>query len=192
MARPKSEEKQLAILNTTSILIARYGLTGSPTSLIAKQAGVSEGTIFHYFSSKENLLNQLYLHIKDQLGSQLNQIQPKKDSFKHYLERIWIAYIRWGCRNPHDSKTINQLLNAGVLTAETLEQVKSVLPQLDIGLTTSEQKRFDQESDFVEALFIALATTTIEFSIAHPEKEKIYLDRGFSLLWKMYEEDSVS
>ncbi|EHJ53211.1 TetR/AcrR family transcriptional regulator [Streptococcus macacae] len=192
MARPKSEEKQLAILNATSFLIARYGLTGSPTSLIAKQAGVSEGTIFHYFSNKEKLLNQLYLHIKSQLASDLKQILKEDYSFKDYLWHIWEAYIRWGCRNPNDSKTLNQLLNAGILSPVTLEQVKTVLPQLDIGLTTSEEKRFGQENDFVEALFIALATTTIEFSIAQPKKKTVYLDRGFSLLWKMYENDTSS
>lgn len=187
MARPKSLEKQTAILQATSALIAQHGLTGSPTSLIAKKAGVSEGTIFHYFSNKDTLLNHLYLHINQELGQSLNQIQRQDHAFKDYLWLVWQAYIDWGTAHPEDSQSLSQLLNAGILLPETLEEVKTVLPQVDIGLTSSDERVFGEDNAFVEALFIAIASTTIDFCLSQPQYKENYLKQGFSLLWKIYE-----
>ncbi|MGB8810289.1 MAG: helix-turn-helix domain-containing protein, partial [Acinetobacter calcoaceticus] len=56
MARPRSEDKRNAILSAAIETLAELGERAS-TSKIAKVAGVAEGTLFTYFSSKEELLN---------------------------------------------------------------------------------------------------------------------------------------
>jgi AcrR family transcriptional regulator len=42
---------------------AQSGIAAS-TSAIARSAGVAEGTLFRYFATKDELLNELYLSIK--------------------------------------------------------------------------------------------------------------------------------
>jgi AcrR family transcriptional regulator len=59
VARPKSEDKRNAILDTATLLFAGRGLTAAPTSEISKQAGVAEGTLFTYFKTKDDLINAL-------------------------------------------------------------------------------------------------------------------------------------
>ena len=56
MARPKSEEKRLQLMLAAAEAVAERGV-GAPTALIAKLAGVAEGTLFRYFPTKEALLN---------------------------------------------------------------------------------------------------------------------------------------
>lgn len=51
--------KKDIILDTALNLFAENGYTATPTSLIARKAGVSEGLIFKHFSSKENLLDMV-------------------------------------------------------------------------------------------------------------------------------------
>ena len=58
MARPLSENKRNAILNAATQAVAALG-TGASTAGIAKGAGVAEGSLFTYFSNKDDLLNQL-------------------------------------------------------------------------------------------------------------------------------------
>ena len=58
MARPRSEDKQIALLEAATNVVAEQGL-GAPTSLIAKRAGVAEGTLFRYFATKDELLTCL-------------------------------------------------------------------------------------------------------------------------------------
>ena len=44
------------ILAAATALFARNGFSATPTSAIAKEAGVAEGLIFHYFKSKVGIL----------------------------------------------------------------------------------------------------------------------------------------
>jgi AcrR family transcriptional regulator len=44
------------ILEAATALFARNGFSATPTSAIAKEAGVAEGLIFHYFKSKVGIL----------------------------------------------------------------------------------------------------------------------------------------
>jgi AcrR family transcriptional regulator len=48
--------KREAILNAATELFARKGYNGTAASEIAVQAEVAQGTVFHHFKSKENLL----------------------------------------------------------------------------------------------------------------------------------------
>lgn len=48
-----------AILEAATKLFAQRGFSATPTSVIAKEAGVAEGLIFHYFQTKEGILFSL-------------------------------------------------------------------------------------------------------------------------------------
>ena len=76
MARPKSEDKQNAILEAATHLFAERGLTAAPTSEISKQAGVAEGTLFTYFKTKDDLINALYREIKLELADAMTSDFP--------------------------------------------------------------------------------------------------------------------
>ena len=77
MARPLSEEKRDALLEAASDLIAQFG-TGASTAKIAKAAGVSEGTLFTYFPSKDDLLNDLFVEIEGELAETMLAPYPIK------------------------------------------------------------------------------------------------------------------
>lgn len=85
MARPRSEDKHQAILLSAIRLFAEEGLT-SPTARIAKEAGVAVGSLFTYFPTKEDLENQVYLHLKSQLREALSPPPPGaglRDQVRH-------------------------------------------------------------------------------------------------------------
>lgn len=44
------------ILKAATVLFAQKGFAATPTSAIAKEAGVAEGLIFHYFKNKKGIL----------------------------------------------------------------------------------------------------------------------------------------
>lgn len=54
--RRKGEETRQRILAAALKLFGAKGYAGTSTRAIAREAGVAEGTIFHYFSSKYELL----------------------------------------------------------------------------------------------------------------------------------------
>ncbi len=57
-------EKREAILQAALTLFAERGFHNAPMSLLARQAGVSAGTIYLYFADKDDLIHTLYHHVK--------------------------------------------------------------------------------------------------------------------------------
>ncbi len=89
MARPKSEDKKQALLEAATVAFAQSGIAAS-TSAIARSAGVAEGTLFRYFATKDELLNELYLAIKE--GANKQVISSQADSLIK-ISRIWADFF---------------------------------------------------------------------------------------------------
>lgn len=89
MARPKSEDKKQALLEAATAAFAQSGIAAS-TSAIARSAGVAEGTLFRYFATKDELLNELYLAIKLRLVRTMIAARkaPERERAQ-YLEQLY-------------------------------------------------------------------------------------------------------
>ena len=96
----KQTDKRQAILDTALLLFTERGFHGTPTSLIAKEAGVATGTLFHYFKTKEELIETLYLDIKKESGSVLSEAARTNGSCMEILDNIGMEFAKWGLENP--------------------------------------------------------------------------------------------
>lgn len=67
----KTSSKYHDILDVAVRLIAENGFHNTPMALIAREANVGVGTIYRYFSSKEVLINDLYVHFKQRMNQHL-------------------------------------------------------------------------------------------------------------------------
>jgi len=85
----QSSDKRRLILEATLALIAEKGIHATPMSQISKRAGVSPGTIYHYFENKEVLINELYLAQKQALSADALR---GYDSQKPYSERFLLIW----------------------------------------------------------------------------------------------------
>jgi AcrR family transcriptional regulator len=68
-------EKQQSILSSALDLFADKGFDAVPTSMIAKEAGVSEGLIFRHFQNKLGLLNAIMKMGKEKVGEELEKLK---------------------------------------------------------------------------------------------------------------------
>ena len=67
---PKQARSRLlvaSIIDATAIVIAKHGLTAATTARIAEQAGISIGSLYQYFDSKEDLYEALLERIVEKL-----------------------------------------------------------------------------------------------------------------------------
>ena len=126
MARPKSEDKKQALLDAATAAFAQSGIAAS-TALIARKAGVAEGTLFRYFATKDDLLNALYLHLKQDLcQTMLANLDRTITLPKEHTRNIWNSYVDWGIRNPVAHAAIRQIGVSEKLSAETEMAVKEM------------------------------------------------------------------
>ena len=90
--RRQSEDKKKAIFEAAIALIADGGLAGISMSKLAKKSGVPQATMYVYFSSKEQLLREVYEYtekfICHYLAGGCDMDQPVKECFRDCYRRL--------------------------------------------------------------------------------------------------------
>ncbi|EAA4554287.1 TetR family transcriptional regulator [Salmonella enterica subsp. enterica serovar Typhimurium] len=199
MARPKSEDKKQALLEAATQAIAQSGIAAS-TAVIARNAGVAEGTLFRYFATKDELINTLYLHLKQDLcQSMIMELDRSITDAKMMTRFIWNSYISWGLNHPARHRAIRQLAVSEKLTKETEQRAVSekltketeqraddMFPELRDLCHRSVLMVFmsDEYRAFGDGLFLALAETTMDFAARDPARAGEYIALGFEAMWR--------
>ncbi len=89
-------------------LFVQFGFHGTPTSRIASEAGVSNGTLFHYFKTKDELIVGLYIRVKEQLNAYLLAHQDEKDTIRGRFRDIFVHSVNWSLKNREEFYFIQQ------------------------------------------------------------------------------------
>jgi AcrR family transcriptional regulator len=115
-------DKKEEILKAFLELIIKNGFHATPMSLVANTSRISIGTIYHYFKSKEDLINELYSTLKEKFGSNLKlkdniDLNPK-DRFFLNCRNIFLYYIE----NPSDFLFFEQYDNSPFISKKTKEE----------------------------------------------------------------------
>lgn len=105
---PRNREK---ILDTALLLFTRYGVDATPTARISREAGVSTGTLFHYFPDKDNLVGALYLSIKKEMAGAVRRNNDPSLPVKECIGQGMRGYIAWGMANPLKVRFLDQCYN---------------------------------------------------------------------------------
>lgn len=83
------------ILNAALKLFITKGFHGTSTSKIAKEAGVSNGTLFYYFNTKEALISRLYLKLKEEHKEYLLEHMIPCETSKSKIKQFWLTCVQW-------------------------------------------------------------------------------------------------
>ena len=114
-------EVALRILKAADILMAREGVQNLSTHKIAKEAGVSVGTIYLYFKDKETLLKQLIFFLFNAFHNAINsKYDPTLPLFEQYRQ-MWNNTWQFMLGNPDIVKNIHQY--------ESLPQFQSLMAE---------------------------------------------------------------
>ena len=184
MARPLSEEKRDAILAAAVVAVADLGVS-APTARIAAGAGIAEGTLFSYFATKEVLLNQLYIALKQEVGGAILAGYRPGDAFADRWRLVWDRWIAWGAANPSKRKALRQLAVSERISAESRHIGGTATAPLHALLAESITggAAEDPSPGFLGSLLEALAEVTLEFIAREPARRDHYSRMGFTLLW---------
>ncbi len=105
-------EKKQAIFESTLELIKEHGFHGAPMSLVAKNAGVAAGTIYHYFESKEQLICELYHYNKERITSVLDSSMDADIPCREKFFRIWTHLYAFYVQQPNVLIFFEQFVNS--------------------------------------------------------------------------------
>lgn len=119
-------DKKIQLLEAAIRLFAEDGV-GVPTSKIAKEAGVSNGTLFNYFETKQSLIDEVYFYIKQNIASTLTKDIHAEMDVEEMLRLIWHVYIDWALTHDRSHKVVELLKSSQVLSSEVLKESESLL-----------------------------------------------------------------
>src|ERR1700683_576110 len=186
MPRPRSDDKRAAITSAATRVIAAQGL-GAATATIAKEAGGSTGSLFTYFDTKADLLNQLYLELKTEMGAAALGGLPADGDVREQMLHMWSRWLRWATAYPEKRRALAQLEVSDEITAPTHQAASQSLTGIAGTLERSRENgpMRDAPLAFVVALANALADATIDYIINDPDHADTHSRAGFDALWRM-------
>jgi len=83
------ESKRQAILDCAMRCFLRHGLQGASISIICKETGISPGHLYHYFSSKDAIIEQMADDYLSQLHAHFSLHQQGEQTATVLLSEIW-------------------------------------------------------------------------------------------------------
>ncbi|CAN7793573.1 TetR/AcrR family transcriptional regulator [Caballeronia sp. LjRoot34] len=186
MARPRSDEKQSAIMSAATRVIAAQGLAAA-TATIAKEAGVSNGSLFTYFETKADLLNQLYVELKTEMATVGLERLPSDSDARSQLLHMWRHWARWAVCCPEKRRALAQLSVSEDITPQSRMAAHQAMLGIAVLLERSRKNGplRDAPIGFVSALMSAIGDTTMDFMIADPANADKHCLTGFEAFWRM-------
>ena len=185
MARPKSEDKRNAIMSAAVRVIVTQGLS-APTAVIAREAGVANGSLFTYFETKAELFNELYVELKAEMASAAVDGLPAKAALRKQVQHVWANWTRWALAHPDQRRALAVLGVSDDLTpasraaghqamagiAGMMERCRANGPLRAAPLT------------FVAALMNSMAEATMDFMVSDPANAESHCKTGFDTFWR--------
>jgi len=184
VARPRSGDKKKAILDAALRICAERGIGGAPTSAISKAAGIAEGSLFTYFKTKDDLLNELYLTLRSEFSRNLREFPHGQDA-RDRLRYIWDKFLELGAAHPEQLKVLAQLRASGKLLKENEPPNFALVELMKATAEATEGNGLhDVPGEYLVLMVRAQAEITVEFINAHPEFAGVCRELGFKMLWK--------
>ena len=100
--------KRYDIIKAALELIAEQGFHGTSMYMIAEKAGVGAGTIYRYFESKDDLINQLRHELYDSIMVSILESYPEGRPIRERFIHIGATVIRYFISHPIHFRFVEQ------------------------------------------------------------------------------------
>jgi AcrR family transcriptional regulator len=183
----QSMNKKEKIFKSAIRLFSENGFHGTPTSKIAKEAGVANGTLFHYFSSKEALINELYVELKTELVHVSFKGLSETNELEVNLKQIWVSNINWAMQNKAKVIFLQQFINSPYLTEDTKKEVDALalayFQMMEQALQEKKIRDIPFELIYVQATQQIFGV--INFLLAQEDKsnKNEIIEHAYSMFW---------
>jgi AcrR family transcriptional regulator len=186
MPDPESAKRE-AILAAALTLFVRNGFEGAPTSAISKEAGVATGTLFFYFRTKEELVDTLYLGIKEEAAAAMCLGVDDESGVRAKLRRVWINGVRWGTAYPEKLRFMEQFARSGYVSQSAHEAGMAHFVFLQDLVQEGIREGVIRDSD-PQLLFCMMAAALSGLisrvtSLDNPHKRDEIMRQGLELVW---------
>ena len=116
---PERPDRRVAILEAALHCFVDRGFYGTAMPEIAKRAGVAAGTVYHYFESKEALVNTLFRSWKMEVAQRVFTKFPHHAGAREQFRVMWHEIVAFALSEPTAFAFIELQNHASYLDAES-------------------------------------------------------------------------
>ena len=98
--RPPAPDRREDILGAALDCFVTRGFHGTAVPAVAQAAGIAAGTIYHYFPSKEALVNALYRKWKAEIGRRVLSRFPGGAPPREQFRAMWHEMVAFAMAHP--------------------------------------------------------------------------------------------
>ncbi len=179
--------KRDKIISTAIKLFAKEGVAVA-TARIAKEAGISNGSLFNYFPSKQILIDEVYLQIKTEIANCVLNDVAKTRTLEKFLFSVWQSYILWAIANPTKYNVVNLLRASRAISVEANNKSEEIFKVAKDRIKEGIAQKQIINIDF--DYYCELVSTQIMAAISYSKLKKLegkalekHILQGFAIYW---------
>ncbi len=181
-------QKELVIIETAIQLFAAEGVSVA-TSKIANEAGISNGTLFNYFNTKQTLIDNTYVFIKNKISRDILGEINIEDDIRIVLEQVWNKYIMWALQFPDERRVIELLKSSQLLSEETINEAEQAWGPLIEAIEKATTKNLIVAApvNFLTSIASGNLSSTIDYIERSKFSKKLWqdvIDLSFQTYWR--------
>lgn len=108
----KPSDKRVDIMQAALELISEKGFHGAPMAELAEKAGVSAGTIYLYFDSKESLITELHQELENKIMTTVQEDYPFDSPLRERFLFLINKLVHHFINNPLHFRYMEQFFNS--------------------------------------------------------------------------------
>lgn len=183
------DKKQL-ILNAAMRLFVEQGFHDTPTSKIAKEAGIANGTLFYFFPTKDDLVKALYIDLKTQMGGCVAESISGEMELKEILRGFYKTSLTWAMEHRPEFAFLEQFNNSPyarkIANAEMEIHTRPLLSLLQKGIDDGLLKSLDVDLIYAIVSGHTFGVNKYLSGKTFSQTEAIQvMDETFELIWKL-------
>lgn len=185
-------DKRGKLLQTALELFVSQGFNDTPTSKIAKEAGIATGTLFYFFPTKDELIISLYLDLKRQAAESIHAALSEVKSTKEVIKTYYEESLKWSLRNPNEFSFLAQFSNSPYLKKIGADEISvQIGPVLQLfSAAIEEQQIADMDVKLLYALISNQVFGVNQYLSSNQftrKEQHDIIEETFFMFWKMIE-----
>jgi TetR/AcrR family fatty acid metabolism transcriptional regulator len=139
-------EKRRAILDAAVRVFARNGFHTSRVGDVAAEAGVAHGLLYHYFRSKEELLETIFRDTWRALLEALRDVEQSEDPAPEQLRKVAAIVLRTWRRDPDLVRVLVREIARGPQLTREIDEIGQAMHAIE-RIVARGQERGELRSD---------------------------------------------
>ncbi len=195
MVRKLSPEKHAQYLRSALKLFVKNGVQQTSTAAIAEDAGTAAGTLFLYFPTKQDLIDELVMKVVREQSAAINALLQPDQSAQSTFFTIWDGTIRWFLANIEAYAYILQVRDTGMISEAAVQETENFFQfyyaAIQKGLEEGVIKPYPIELVGNLLYHNIIAVTDIIRARPDSSTREDFIQTGFEIFWNGIKVDTV-